>query len=81
MVTLTAPEDLLDSNSTEEVNHDFATNASSPLFAPKEAIQGFKQLFSPALWTFIMTGNELKVLASPQVLTFGTSKISAAYIQ
>lgn len=74
------PEDPLDSISLEDVNHEFAVNALSPLFAAKEAVKGFKQLPSSASKTFIMTGNKLNVWASPPVVIFGMGKSAAAYM-
>lgn len=74
------PEDPLASISIEEVNHEFAVNAISPLFAAKEAVEGFKQLPSSASRTFIITGNKLNVMAWPQVLTFGMGKTATAHM-
>lgn len=55
-------------------------NVVSPLFAAKEAVQGFKQLPSSASRTFIMTGNMLNVIVKPDVLTFGMGKTAAAHM-
>ena len=74
------PEDPLSSISIEEFNHEFAVNATAPLFAAQEAVKGFKQLPSSASRTFIATGNKLNVIAIPAVLAFGMGKSATAHM-
>lgn len=74
------PKDPLSSFSIEDINHEFAVNAISPLFSAQEAVKGFKQLSSSSSRTFIMTGNALNVIANPPVLPFGMGKNAAAHM-
>jgi NAD(P)-dependent dehydrogenase (short-subunit alcohol dehydrogenase family) len=71
-------EDPLSSISIDEVNGEFAINVISPLFAVKQAVNGFRQLPNSASKTFIYTGNILNLVVKSDVLTYGMTKVAAA---
>src|ERR1700761_3853295 len=77
--TLLPPNDPMKDFSLAQFQQDHNTNVVSAILACHYAIIGFAKMPPSPLKTFFHTGNKLKVMPSPQVLTFGMHKAAMAH--